>query len=192
MLHIVPALFGASGIVGGAERYAFELARHMADRVPTRLVSFGSQDAEIREGNLDVRVMGGAWHVRGQRTNPFTLAIAREILKADVVHCHQHHILISSAAAAICRVTGRRVFATDLGGGGWDISAYVSTDRWFHAHLHISEYSRRISASRRQAVGSRDSRRRRHREVQPWPDVHRARPGPCLSAACCRTKALRI
>jgi glycosyltransferase involved in cell wall biosynthesis len=37
------------------------------------------------------------------------------------------------------------VFATDLGGGGWDISAYVSTDRWFHGHLHISEYSRRIS-----------------------------------------------
>ena len=141
----MPALFGTSGIVGGAERYAFELARHMADRVPTRLVSFGSQATSIREGNLDVRVMGGAWHVRGQRTNPFTAAIVPEILKADIVHCHQHHILISSAAAAVCRITGRRVFATDLGGGGWDVSAYVSTDRWFHAHLHISEYSRRIS-----------------------------------------------
>jgi len=61
------------------------------------------------------------------------------------VHCHQHHVLMSSTAAAVCRMTGRRVFATDLGGGGWDVSAYVSTDRWFHAHLHISEYSRRIS-----------------------------------------------
>jgi len=145
VLHIVPALFGASGIVGGAERYAFELARHMADRVPTRLLSFGSHDVKMREGNLDVRVMGGAWHVRGQRTNPFTLAVVPEILKADVVHCHQHHILMSSAAAAICRISGRRAFATDLGGGGWDVSAYVSTDRWFDAHLHISEYSRRIS-----------------------------------------------
>ncbi len=145
MLHIVPALFGATGIVGGAERYAFELARHMADRVPTRLLSFGPREEVMREGNLDVHVMGGAWHVRGQRTNPFTLAIAPEIMKADVVHCHQHHILVGSAAAAICRITGRRVFATDLGGGGWDVSAYVSTDRWFHAHLHISEYSRLIS-----------------------------------------------
>ena len=141
----MPALFGESGIVGGAERYAFELARHMADRVPTRLVSFGPQDTAIREGNLDVRVMSGAWYVRGQRTNPFTAAIVPEILKADVVHCHQHHILLSSAVAAMCRVSGRRVFATDLGGGGWDVSAYVSTDRWFHAHLHISEYSRHIS-----------------------------------------------
>jgi glycosyltransferase involved in cell wall biosynthesis len=145
VLHVVPALFGASGIVGGAERYAFELARHMADRVPTRLLSFGSQDATIREGNLNVRVIGGAWHVRGQRTNPFTLSILPEILKADVVHCHQHHILMSSTAAATCRMTGRRAFATDLGGGGWDVSAYLSTDRWFDAHLHISEYSRQIS-----------------------------------------------
>jgi glycosyltransferase involved in cell wall biosynthesis len=155
VLHIVPALFGATGIVGGAERYAFELARHMAERVPTRLVSFGSQETAIREGELGVRVIGGAWHVRGQRTNPFAAAIAPEVLKADVVHCHQHHILMSSAVAALCRMTGRRVFATDLGGGGWDVSAYVSTDRWFHAHLHISEYSRRIS----------------HHEEKPWARV---------------------
>ena len=113
VLHVVPALFGATGIVGGAERYALELARHMADRVPTRLISFGSQAARLREGNLDLQVFGGAWHVRGQRTNPFALAIVPEILKADVVHCHQHHILMSSAAAAICRMTGRRIFATD-------------------------------------------------------------------------------
>ena len=145
VLHVVPALFGASGIVGGAERYAFELARHMADRVPTRLVSFGSRDAHRREGKLGVRVIGGAWHVRGQLTNPFSVALVPEILKADVVHCHQHHTLMNSTAAAICRTTARRVFATDLGGGGWDVSAYVSTDRWFHAHLHISEYSRQIS-----------------------------------------------
>lgn len=145
VLHVVPALFGPAGIVGGAERYAFELARHMAERVPTRLVSFGSGEALTREGNLEVRIVDAAWHVRGQRTNPFSAAIVPEILDADVVHCHQHHILMSSAAAALCRITGRRVFATDLGGGGWDVSAYVSTDRWFHAHLHISEYSRRIS-----------------------------------------------
>jgi glycosyltransferase involved in cell wall biosynthesis len=51
---------------------------------------------------------------------------------------------MSSTAAAMCRLTGRRVFVTDLGGGGWDVSAYVSTDGWFHGHLHISEYSRAV------------------------------------------------
>jgi glycosyltransferase involved in cell wall biosynthesis len=67
-----------------------------------------------------------------------------EILRADVVHCHQQHVLMSSIAAAVCRATGRKVYATDLGGGGWDISAYVSTDSWFHGHLHLSEYSRTV------------------------------------------------
>ncbi len=37
-----------------------------------------------------------------------------------------------------------KCFVSDLGGGGWDISAYTSTDNWFSGHLHISEYSRRI------------------------------------------------
>jgi glycosyltransferase involved in cell wall biosynthesis len=145
VLHIVPALFGPSGIVGGAERYAFELARYMADRVPTRLISCGLHAKRVREGNLDVRVVSGAWLVRAQQTNPFTLAVVPEILNADIVHCHQQHVLMSSTAAAIGRAVGRRVFATDLGGGGWDVSAYVSTDRWFNAHLHISEYSRHIA-----------------------------------------------
>ena len=144
VVHFVPALFGARGVLGGAERYALELARHMADRTATRLVTFGPDARYERHGRLDVRVIGGAWHVRGQQQNPISPAIVREILAADIVHCHQTHIALSTAAAAVSRVTGRRVFTTELGGGGWDLSAYVSTDRWFHGHLHISEYSRSI------------------------------------------------
>ena len=145
VLHLVPALFGPTGVTGGAERYALELARHMADQVPTRLLTFGSRDECARDGNLEIRVVGGAWHVRGQLTNPLSLRILPEILDSDVVHCHQHHVMAASAAAIACRMSGRRVFATDLGGGGWDISAYLSTDRWFHGHLHISEYSRLVN-----------------------------------------------
>jgi alpha-maltose-1-phosphate synthase len=144
VLHLVPALFGSEGIVGGAERYAFELARHMAEQVPTRLVAFGDRDRSHRFGHLDVRVIGSSWYVRGQRTNPLAWPIVGEVLHADVVHCHQRHVLMSSAAAVVCRLSGCRVFATELGGGGWDISAYISTDRWFHGHLHISEYSRTV------------------------------------------------
>ena len=142
--HIVPAPFGSVGVVGGAERYAFELARQMASRVSTTLVTFGAEPREERVGSLRVITLGGAWHVRGQRTNPFSLGVFGALRDADIVHCHQHHVLVSSAVAAWCRLTGRRVFVTDLGGGGWDVSAYVSTDAWFHGHLHLSEYSRRV------------------------------------------------
>jgi glycosyltransferase involved in cell wall biosynthesis len=144
VLHLVPALFGSEGVVGGAERYAFELARHMAGEIPTRLVAFGDRDRAETVGRLEVRVIGAPWYVRGQRSNPLSWAIAGEVLRADVIHCHQRHILMSTVAAALSRFSGRRVFATELGGGGWDISAFLSTDGWFHGHLHISEYSRTV------------------------------------------------
>jgi glycosyltransferase involved in cell wall biosynthesis len=146
VLHIVPALFtNDDGIIGGAERYVFELARHMADSVPTSLVTFGTRDREYRVGSLRVRVIGDPWQVRGQRANPFALALLDEVRRADIIHCHQQHIVASSLSAIAAQVLGRRVFCTDLGGGGWDLSTFVSTDRLYDAHLHISEYSRRIA-----------------------------------------------
>jgi glycosyltransferase involved in cell wall biosynthesis len=143
--HIVPAPFDPNdGIIGGAERYSFELARHMAERVPTRLITFGPQPRTTTVGSLEVTVLR-AHYVRGQRTNPVSLNLWSELRGATIVHCHQQHVLASSLAAVFSRVRRRRVFATDLGGGGFDVSGYVSTDRWFNGHLHISEYSRQVA-----------------------------------------------
>jgi glycosyltransferase involved in cell wall biosynthesis len=157
VVHVVPALFGRTGVVGGAERYAFELARAMAESVPTTLVTFGGADADEMVGPLRVRTLGDPWYVRGQHSNPVSLRLFGALHDADVVHCHQHHVLTSSLAAVWCRLIGRRIFVSDLGGGGWDVSAYVSTDRWFHGHLHLSEYSRSVfghaSSARARVVG---------------------------------------
>ena len=142
--HLVPAEFGPSGIVGGGERYAFELARHMAECVPTALVTFGATESERYVGALRIKTLAATWHVRGQRTNPLSKKMLHELLKADVVHCHQQRVMAASISALVCRLTGRRVVVSDLGGGGWDFSSYISTDRWFHAHLHISQYSRDV------------------------------------------------
>src|SRR5262245_32602177 len=145
VLHVVPALFNGMGIVaGGAERYVFELARHMADVAPTRLVSFGEEERSETVGQLSVRIIGKPWHVRDQQFNPVSLSLIGEVRRAEVIHCHQQHILASTLAAITGKLSRRRVFVTDLGGGGWDVSAYVSTDGWYRGHLHISEYSRRI------------------------------------------------
>jgi glycosyltransferase involved in cell wall biosynthesis len=145
VVHVVPALFGQDGIFGGAERYALELARYMAEQTPTRLVTFSDKPAHKSVGQLDVRVLAPAWRIRGQPSNSFHSGLIRHLAWSNVVHCHQRAIVASSFSAAFCRATGRRVFVSDLGGGGWDISAYVSTDKWFHAHLHISEYSRSLA-----------------------------------------------
>lgn len=146
VLHVIPRLLGRDhGVLGGAERYALELARYMADEVPTSLVCFGgSQETHETIGQLKVHVVGKPWCVRGQASNPMSLRLWNDIRNAQIVHCHQQHILASSFAAAVCRLSGRKVFVSDLGGGGWDVSSYISTDRWYHGHLHISEYSRKV------------------------------------------------
>lgn len=142
--HLVPALFGQAGVVGGAERYVHELARHMAERVETTLVTFGDRERRATDGPLAIHVLPTAWHVRGQHSNPMAWGAIRDVCRHDVVHCHQQHILATTVAALTARLRGRRVFCSDLGGGGWDLSAYVSTDRLFHGHLHISKYSRHV------------------------------------------------
>jgi glycosyltransferase involved in cell wall biosynthesis len=144
VLHITPAIFGEDGVVGGAERYALELAKHMAAEVPTQFAAFGDHPRTEQVGDLSVRVLGPATYVRGQRWNPITASLLSEIRRADIIHCHQQHVIASSLASLACRFSGRKVFVSDLGGGGWDISAYISTDRWYHGHLHISEYSRNV------------------------------------------------
>jgi glycosyltransferase involved in cell wall biosynthesis len=145
VLHVVPALFGSDGVVGGAERYALELAQHMAEATPTTLVAFGDRDRRELLRRLRVQVIGRPWYVRGQRFNPMALALFLHLGRADVVHCHQRFILCSSLSAVGCRLGGRKVFVSDLGGGGWDVSGYVPTERWYDGHLHISAYSRSVS-----------------------------------------------
>src|ERR1700733_3632710 len=150
VLHIAPAIFGEDGVVGGAERYALELAKHMAAEVPTLFAAFGEQARTEQMGDLKVHVLGPASYVRGQRANPITASLLSEIRRPDIIHCHQQHIVASSVASLACRLTGRKVFVSGLGGGGWDVSSYMSTDRWYHGHLHISEYSRTVFGHARQ------------------------------------------
>ncbi len=144
VVHVAPALFGEAGVTGGAERYALELARAMAASTPTTLVTFGREPQRLTDGALAIEVLGPARRIRGQPANPMARGFLKALAPAGVIHCHQQHIVASSLAAAYGRVTGRRVFVSDLGGGGWDVSSYFSTDRWYHGHLHISEYSRRV------------------------------------------------
>lgn len=172
VLHVVPSLYEPDGrVLGGAERYALELARHMASEVPTRLLSFGHQGLSQRLGALEVRVLGRPWHVRGQRNNPLARRLLSELFqsKANVVHCHQQHVLASSLTALLCRASGRRVFVTDHGGGGFDLSSYMSTDRLFHGHLDQSRFARRVAG--------REGRRSAH-VIMGGVDVERFSPAP--------------
>ncbi|MCS6816472.1 MAG: glycosyltransferase family 4 protein [Blastocatellia bacterium] len=145
VVHVSPAYFGERSILGGGERYATELARAMARLTPTRLVSFAAradeQESRLEWASLEVRLFRPFWYPRGQRTNPVSLRFLTALADADVIHCHQFHVVATTLAIAYARVTGKRVFVTDLGGGGWDVSYHLDTGRWVNGFLHLSQFS---------------------------------------------------
>lgn len=146
VLHITPALFGHAGAYGGAERYSFELARHMARVADTTLISFGDQPSRFTTGDgLTVQVLGPAWRARATfQSVPLRHRPRRRGGRCGTLPPAPH------ARGGTRRNVGphfwARVFASDLGGGGWGFSSYLKTDQWFHGHLHISQYSLRTAA----------------------------------------------
>ena len=118
VLHVSPTWFGGQSIVGGGERFAWELARACAALTPTTFLSFSDAAGERSDGPLRVRLL------RQRRrkgatlaVNPLRAALVAEIGRADVVHCHQVDTYLTNAAIVAGRALGKRVFVTDLGGG---------------------------------------------------------------------------
>src|SRR5262249_3185031 len=117
----------------------------MSARAEVTLLSFGNRDRKFREGRLSVRVLGHSWHGGGSGWKGVSRGVWGEVLRHDVIHCHQRFVLVSQVLAVAGRVAGRRVFVTDLGGGGWNLAQWLPVERCYRGFLHISEYSRRIS-----------------------------------------------
>ena len=174
--HLVPAPFDPEdGIIGGAERYSFELARHMADHVPTELISFGAARAERDGREPPTSGSSAAHYVRGQRTNPFSAELWRALGDATVVHCHQQHVLASSvaallhAAAAAARVRHRsrrrrirRLRPTCPPTAGFTVICTSAST------------AGKVAGHERQSAGARHPRRRRHVHVLAAPGAGEA------------------
>jgi len=139
VVHVAPNLFGDT--FGGAERYALELSRAMAKRVPTTLVTFGPKSRRERSGELNIEVLRNWIDFRRFRFDPLNPCLTRYLRRADIIHCHQH-TMMSSMALLYARAAHKPIFSTDLGGGGYGLHRIVNVTRWYSGHLHISEFSR--------------------------------------------------
>jgi glycosyltransferase involved in cell wall biosynthesis len=128
VLHVSPLAFGEQGVVGGGERYPLELARAMARLTPARLVTFGVP-GQRRDGALDVRVYRPLRYVGTKKLGPIHPALAWEIARANVVHCHQLHTFLADQCVLYARLLRKPVFLTDHAGG----------DRHFNHRLRTVE-----------------------------------------------------
>lgn len=146
VLFTSPALFGEPGVFGGGERYAACLARAVAGRTGgATLLAAAERDEERQDGPLRVLARRPWCYIRGQRTNPLPRGLWEAMRGADVVHCFQWHIAMTTAAIFAGRLRRAPVFVTDLGGGGYDLSGYVDTARFARGLLHLSSYARDLT-----------------------------------------------
>lgn len=137
---VYPIPFGEDGIFGGGERYALELARALARRTPTRLVSFGSRARREREGSLEISIHQPWSYVHGSRFNPFTLAFLRDLKDVDVIHCGAWNTLATDLSVLFARFSHKKVFVTDVGGGAsLSLNRRLPIARWVDRFLLIAE-----------------------------------------------------
>lgn len=144
ILVITPTFFGDASVVGGAERYAWELSKALAARADVTVVTFGDTPGVERRDGLTLRTLRRRRLVdHPLAASPLSAGFLSAIAHADVVHCHQVDTFATSAALVAGRLLGKRVFVSDLGGGHvYAPTNYAPLLRWADGMLLISEYSR--------------------------------------------------
>ncbi|MBI4469793.1 MAG: glycosyltransferase family 4 protein [Acidobacteria bacterium] len=142
VLHLTPTYFDPESIIGGGERYAFELARAMAEQVDTTLVSFGHRRERRLQDRLTVEIHPVRHWIGGVKANPLSFGFVRGLGRFDVVHCHQFRTVITNLAILRGHFRRQPVFVSDLGGGGgFDLSYHVDIGRWVDGYLMISDFA---------------------------------------------------
>ena len=125
VVQVSPAYF--KDLIGGGERYPWELAKALSKYVNVTLIVFGSNRRTERiSETLTVEKYPAITSPPPlfTKTNPFplTLAFLKEINKADIVHLHQFNTLISNLVTVYTKHKNKFICVTDHGGGYFKLS----------------------------------------------------------------------
>lgn len=141
VVHVSPAYFSDESLIGGGERYATYLAQATAQHLDATLVSFGSQRQSLKQGNLKIEVYPTLATLNGLSYDPLSYSFLKELLKADVVHCHQYRLAVTNLAILAGAALGKRVFVSDYGGVGVHFTEELSVEQHVDGFLPISNFS---------------------------------------------------
>ncbi len=165
VLYITPFYFDAASVIGGAERYALELARAMSEKHETVLLSFSENARREKRGHLTCEYV----------SSPLSPAFFRAIFQADIVHCHQVLYPQTDIALLAGKFLGKKVFLTDLGGSSkYSLSYHLPLMNMADSFLLISAYSKKLW------VESRAHLRERCRVIYGGVDTEKFRPSAVL------------
>jgi glycosyltransferase involved in cell wall biosynthesis len=120
--HITPTYFSSRSIVGGGERYVYNVARALTvaardcNGFNQAIYSLSDQEDSFRLDDIAVRLLPIDW------TTSSLMSSGSDRLRAaladcDLVHVHQGLSEFGLNALCIAKSCGKKVICTDLGGG---------------------------------------------------------------------------
>lgn len=147
VVFVLPTYFDKSSVIAGAERYACELARAMARKVDTVLITFAKKRVTRQDGELTVAYRKALFYLGGV-ANPVGIGFEKDLRHADVIHCLQYRTIVTELAILYGALRKKKVFVTDLSGGTThSVSSLLPVWRGVHAFLPISEFNRQANQS---------------------------------------------
>ena len=141
VLHVSPTYFSADSVLGGGERYAWELAKAMSSMTDVTFVSFGISEKDFLENEMKVIIKKPFFFINKNILNPLSLSMMKEIREADVVHLHQIFTVITEICLIYCWILKKPVYMTDHGGGGRTFFLRRGLTRLASGILAVSDYS---------------------------------------------------
>ena len=119
--HLTPTYFSPESVVGGGERYVFNLASALqtADsrgRFGQAIFALGATDGFFAHDGIPVRVLRND-SPSANAMDGLSMQLWRELATFDLIHAHQCLTMFGAHACVLARSLGKTLVVTDLGGG---------------------------------------------------------------------------
>ncbi len=133
-------VYGERGVnlLGGGERYALNLARHLTTECDVTFVTFGPRHAESELYGMRHVVLPSPG---GPPDNPLPRTSFLWLRHFDLIHAHQLRTAVTSMLAVTCAAMRKPLIATDLGGGGRSLMFRLRLHQLIPRFVMISRFS---------------------------------------------------
>ncbi|GHX57850.1 putative UDP-Glycosyltransferase/glycogen phosphorylase [Vibrio cholerae] len=144
--HITPTYFSKDSIVGGGERYVYNIVSSIAhvnnSEVEQIIISFSENEDIFYFDDVKVILLKKSFHSNNAMDNlSFDLYEKLESEDIDVIHLHQSLTLMGEYVLAVCSDLNIPIISTDLGGGSSDILMQHKGLEISSAIFSISKYA---------------------------------------------------
>ena len=121
--HLTPAFFAADSVVGGGERYVYNVAKALAAAQETLqtavkqcVFTVAPRERLFAEGRIPVRVLRNESIFDGPMQH-FAWPLWQELAGFDLIHVHQSLTIFGAFCTVVAKSLGKTLVLTDLGGG---------------------------------------------------------------------------